>query len=196
MVTFVLTVFVAALSVPLSEPLISLIFERQAFDARARELVSSMFSIYICGGFFYVARDLIVRVFYILGDGIVPFRVSVLTVLVNGCLNWFFTWYLSLGPQGIVLSTVTTSIVSVMVLLRSLGNKIGPSERKGKALEIFKVSAAGLVAAQMTMQSHSALSQLPLLGILENAAVLALSALCGAGAFIALLLLLRVENPL
>lgn len=84
-----------------------------------------MFSIYICGGFFYVARDLIVRVFYILGtirlrhmgtsllcrpptlfsslaagDGIVPFRVSVLTVLVNGCLNWFFTWYLSLGPQG------------------------------------------------------------------------------------------------
>ena len=29
MVTFVLTVFVAALSVPLSEPLISLIFERQ-----------------------------------------------------------------------------------------------------------------------------------------------------------------------
>ena len=75
-------------------------------------------------------------------------------------------------------------------------SQIGPSERKGKALEIFKVSAAGLVAAQMTMQSHSALSQLPLLGILENAAVLALSALCGAGAFIALLLLLRVENPL
>ena len=26
-----------------------------------------MFSIYICGGFFYVARELIVRVFYILG---------------------------------------------------------------------------------------------------------------------------------
>lgn len=34
------------------------------------------------------------------GDGTVPFRVSVLTVLVNGCLNWLFTGYLSFGPQG------------------------------------------------------------------------------------------------
>lgn len=46
------------------------------------------------------------------------------------------------------------------------------------------------------MYSHSALSQVPTIGIFENAAFLALSALCGAGIYIALLLLLRVENPL
>lgn len=92
-----MTTLAAAILTPLARPLVSLIFERQvrqvlqrfvhtlimigdwmsltrpclwsqAFDARARELVAAMFSVYITGGFTYVARDLVVRVFYTIGN--------------------------------------------------------------------------------------------------------------------------------
>ena len=43
-------------------------FFSQAFDAHARELVAGMFSVYMTGGFTYIARDLIVRVFYAIGE--------------------------------------------------------------------------------------------------------------------------------
>lgn len=86
-----------------------------------------MFSVYITGGFTYIARDLIVRVFYSIGnavtrardasfaahsqrgfehflvssgDGVAPFRTSFLTVIFNGALNWLFACYFALGSQG------------------------------------------------------------------------------------------------
>ena len=40
----------------------------QAFDAHARDLVAGMLSVYMTGGFTYIARDLIVRVFYTIGE--------------------------------------------------------------------------------------------------------------------------------
>lgn len=40
----------------------------QAFDAHARQLVAAMFSVYITGGFTYILRDMIVRVFYTIGN--------------------------------------------------------------------------------------------------------------------------------
>jgi MviN-like protein. len=37
----------------------------------------------------YLGRDVLVRVFYALGDGETPFRVSIINIFLNGLLDYF-----------------------------------------------------------------------------------------------------------
>lgn len=165
-------------------------FERQAFDAHARELVAAMFSVYITGGFTYIARDLIVRVFYTIGDGIAPFRTSILTVIFNGAFNWLFACYFALGSQGIALSTVTTNGISFLLLTRALTRKIGGLDYREMLKQVAKISFAAVLSFAATTVTHSHLvsSQLLLssagVGWARGAVFLCLSALSGATAFL------------
>ena len=205
MVTFALAVLLAAILIPLAHPLVSLVFERQAFDVHARELVSAMFSIFITGGFTYIARDLIVRVFYSIGDGVPPFRTSILTVTVNGTLNWLFVCYFALGSQGIVLSTVIANGVSTLVLLYALTRKIGSLHHVGVPIQLIKVSVAGLLSSAATRLTQSYLISLqqPSMGmyvpfltysLAESAIVLCLSATSGVISFIITMVFLRADE--
>ena len=88
MLAFAACILLAAIVIPLSDPIVSLIFERQviclleqsyyfvkssdflglqAFDVHARHAVSFMMSAYIGGGLAFIFRDIIVRVFYVVG---------------------------------------------------------------------------------------------------------------------------------
>ena len=138
----------------------------QAFDTQACELVSTLFSLYMAGGVFSIVRDLILRVFYVIGifysfalfvpeslhefigDGDRPLRISFLAVSVNLFLDWFFTFFLSCGAQGmtiffffllspvlvllhltdpflgIVISTVITTCLTSLILARELIKKV------------------------------------------------------------------------
>ncbi|MEC7383008.1 MAG: murein biosynthesis integral membrane protein MurJ, partial [Cyanobacteriota bacterium] len=58
-----------AMFVALGTPIVALVYERGAFDAQAASLVSGLLMAYGVGMPAYLARDLLVRVFYALGDG-------------------------------------------------------------------------------------------------------------------------------
>ena len=62
-----------ALMVALALPIVALIYERGAFNAGAAELVGNLLMAYGIGMPAYLARDVLVRVFYALGDGVTPF---------------------------------------------------------------------------------------------------------------------------
>ena len=111
----------------------------QAFDTQACELVSTLFSLYMAGGVFSIVRDLILRVFYVIGifysfalfvpeslhefigDGDRPLRISFLAVSVNLFLDWFFTFFLSCGAQGMTIFFFFL-LSPVLVLLPSYGS--------------------------------------------------------------------------
>mmetsp|Transcript_16612 Transcript_16612/g.40859 ORF Transcript_16612/g.40859 Transcript_16612/m.40859 type:complete len:648 (-) Transcript_16612:1604-3547(-) len=204
LVTFAMAVLVAAILAPLAHPIVSLVFERQAFDANAREVVSAMFSVYITGGFTYIARDLVVRVFYAIGDGFSPLRTSILTVVVNAALNWLFAWKFALGSQGIALSTVVTNGVSTLVLMHALTRKIGGLDTQGVVKHLFTISVAGMLSFAATTGTHGYLtsSQLFTAGFLaanpwaRGALFLCLSALSGVAAFLSAVLIGFTGDPL
>ena len=62
-----------ALMIALALPIVRLVYERSAFNAEASQLTASILIAYGLGMFVYLARDLLVRVFYALGDGNTPF---------------------------------------------------------------------------------------------------------------------------
>lgn len=77
----------------------------------------------------YLARDILVRVFYALGDGDTPFRVSGGAVIANAVLDFVISVHMRGGVEGLVIATCLCNTASVFVLLwmlqRRLGGRLG-----------------------------------------------------------------------
>ena len=83
----------------------------------------------------YLARDVLVRVFYALGDGNTPFRLSLAGIGLNAIADWVLVggpspWGLLLpgsncGAPGLVLATVAVNVVTCAALLLVLQRRLG-----------------------------------------------------------------------
>ncbi|CAL5325306.1 unnamed protein product [Camellia sinensis] len=76
------------------------------------------------GSPFYIVRELLVVVFYALGDGKRPFLVSVGATALNATLDWLFISKFYFGAQGLAISTSFTTALSVLILFHLLQKKL------------------------------------------------------------------------
>ena len=74
---------VSALMMALAFPLSRVVYERYAFKVEDSYLTASVLVAYASGMFFYLSRDVLVRVFYALEDGDTPFRISIVNIFLN-----------------------------------------------------------------------------------------------------------------
>ncbi|NBQ19868.1 MAG: murein biosynthesis integral membrane protein MurJ, partial [Synechococcaceae bacterium WB5_2A_257] len=124
-----------ALMVALAGPIVALIYERGAFNASAATLVMGILMAYGVGMPAYLGRDVLVRVFYALGDGNTPFRISMAGIGLNAALDWLLVGcptpdglllpQLNFQAPGLVLATVGVNVVSCIALLLALRSKLG-----------------------------------------------------------------------
>ena len=124
-----------ALMVGLAGPIVDLIYERGAFDAAAGDLVDDLLMAYGVGMAVYLGRDVLVRVFYALGDGNTPFRLSVAGIGFKAVFDWVLVggptpWGLQLpalnfGAPGLVLATVAVNVFTCGALLWVLHRRLG-----------------------------------------------------------------------
>jgi putative peptidoglycan lipid II flippase len=115
--------------------IVKLVYERGAFDHRAAQLVAALLMAYGVGMPAYLARDVLVRVFYALGDGTTPFRWSIGGIGLNACFDWVLVggptpWGLQLpalnfGAPGVVLATVAVNLITCLGLLLALQRRLG-----------------------------------------------------------------------
>ncbi|MEB3828811.1 murein biosynthesis integral membrane protein MurJ [Phormidium sp. CCY1219] len=111
-----------ALMITLAVAIVRVVYERGAFDPAASAFVAPMLMAYGVGMFVYLGRDVLVRVFYALGDGETPFRVSVVNIFLNALLD--FLLVNAFGAPGLVLATVGVNIISMVTLLVLLHRKL------------------------------------------------------------------------
>jgi putative peptidoglycan lipid II flippase len=124
-----------AVMIALAVPIVALIYERGAFDETAADLVGKLLMAYGLGMPAYLARDVLVRVFYALGDGVTPFRWSVGGIGLNAVFCWLFVggptpWgmrlpALNMGAPGLVLATVGVNVITSVGLLLALQGRLG-----------------------------------------------------------------------
>lgn len=113
----------SAIFISLAFPIIQVIYQRGAFKAAASEDVTPVLMAYGVGMFFYLGRDVLVRVFYALGDGDTPFKVSIWNIFLNAILDYLF--YKPFGTPGLILATVGVNVVSTVIFLWILNRRLG-----------------------------------------------------------------------
>jgi putative peptidoglycan lipid II flippase len=112
-----------AIFIALAFPVVRLIYQRGAFNLDASKEVVPVLMAYGFGMFFYLGRDVLVRVFYALGDGDTPFKVSIVNIVLNGVLDFLF--YRPFGAPGLVLATVGVNISSMVIFTMILHRRLG-----------------------------------------------------------------------
>jgi putative peptidoglycan lipid II flippase len=131
-----------AIMIALSQPIVSIVYKRGAFDQNASNLVASLLVAYGVGMFVYLARDVLVRVFYALGDGDTPFKISLFNIFLNVILDLIFIK--SLGAPGLVLATVGVNLSSTLMLLYLLNRKLNGLPWIEWSLPILGLTAASV----------------------------------------------------
>jgi putative peptidoglycan lipid II flippase len=145
-----------AVLVGLAGPIVALIYERGAFDHGAARLVGGLLMAYGLGMPAYLARDVLVRVFYALGDGTTPFRWSMGGIGLNAVLDWLLVGGptpaglqlpgLNFGAPGLVLATVAVNVITCLGLLLALATRLGGLPLRPWARDSLWLLGAAVVA--------------------------------------------------
>lgn len=144
MITAVAMLPLSALMIALSMPIVRAIYERYAFDAAASQLTATVLIAYSVGMFFFLGRDVLVRVFYALGDGDTPFRISIINIFLNAILDYFLVG--PFGAPGLVLATVGVNLISMVVFLILLNRKLNGLPWQEWILPILGLMIASILA--------------------------------------------------
>jgi putative peptidoglycan lipid II flippase len=147
-----------ALIMTLALPIVQVIYERGAFDLEAAEIVTAVLVAYGLGMFVYLARDVLVRVYYALGDAQTPFRISLVNIGLNAVLDYFFIrWF---GAPGLVLATVGVNITSTLAMVLLLDRKLNGIPWLNWGKTIFMLTLLSGLAGLAAWGSRLGLEQL------------------------------------
>ena len=142
--------------IALGAPIVALVYERGAFDASAAELVTGLLMAYGLGMPAYLGRDVLVRVFYALGDGTTPFRLSMAGIGLNVVFDWILVggptpWGrqspFDFGAPGLVLATVIINVLTCGVLLLALQRRLQGLPLRAWLSDALRLSLAAALGA-------------------------------------------------
>jgi len=116
----------------------------------------------------YLGRDVLVWVFYALGDANTPFRISVAGIGLNALFDWLLVGspipgglllpQLNFGAPGLVLATVAVNVISGVLLLVALQRRLGtlPLQVWSRDTALLSLAAVvgGLLAWGMARGLH------------------------------------------
>ena len=149
---------IGALFIALGTPIVALVYERGAFDASAAQLVAALLMAYGLGMPAYLGRDVLVRVFYALGDGITPFRLSLAGIGLNVIFDWLLVggptpWGnqspFNFGASGLVLATVAINVLTCLALLLVLKRRMPAMTLIPWGMDTTRLLLAGVLTGCM-----------------------------------------------
>src|SRR5262249_32974259 len=185
----------AALLLAIPGPIIQVLFERGHFNETSRQLVTVALVYLIPSIFFYVARDLLTRVFYAHHDSKTPYHVALLAIFVKLILDWALVGTLGIG--GISLATTLVTVFNLSLLSIFLKAKIGNLGFSRLVAPVAIMMAASGACGLAAYGSQPWLSAHILPGqFLGQLASVGFACLLGLLIYSAVCLVFRLEEPL
>jgi len=135
---------ISAVMVALALPISQVVYERYAFDAEASRLTAVVLMAYAVGMFVYLGRDVLVRVFYALGDGDTPFKISIVNIFLNGLFDYLLVQ--RFGAAGIVLATVGVNVISMLAMMYFLDRRLNGMPLKSWSKTLLGLAIASVIA--------------------------------------------------
>jgi putative peptidoglycan lipid II flippase len=147
----------SALMVALALPISQVVYERYAFDTEASQLTATVLMAYSVGMFVYLGRDVLVRVFYALGDGDTPFKISIVNIFLNGLFDYLLVQ--KFCASGLVLATVAVNVISMIVMMYVLDRRLNGMPLKSWSITILGLVIASVIAGGISWGLYYVMSQ-------------------------------------
>jgi putative peptidoglycan lipid II flippase len=142
-----LTVPAAIGLIVLAQPIVSAIYEHGRFTPEATRQTAGALQFYAIGLVAYSAVKVLAPAFYAIDKRYLPMLVSMLSILVNFALNWFFMFKLQLGHRGLALSTSLVALTNFLLLYIMMRRHAGRLESTALFQTLGKVLLAGAALA-------------------------------------------------
>lgn len=126
-----------------SNDLVTVAFQRGAFDATATDLTSSVFIGYCLGMLFIGVSTVVTNVFYSYGDTKITMYISIIQVVLNIVFDLLFVRFW--GVAGLAFATSVSAIICLGIRLFYL-NKYITIGYRSTAIEGAKIIALSLIA--------------------------------------------------
>jgi putative peptidoglycan lipid II flippase len=182
----------SAMTIALSFPIVQAVYQNGAFKSQDSLLVGSILIASSSGMFIFLARDILVRVFYALGDGATPFKISMVNIFFNFLFDYLF--WKPFGAAGITLSTVCINLISFSTMLYLLDRRLNGLPWRG-LLPLVGIFLASIVTGAVTWGVSYGWQQfIPVGNKITLLIQLAISAGIGLGVFVAIVSQLKLPE--
>jgi putative peptidoglycan lipid II flippase len=126
-----------------SDSIVSVVFQRGAFDSESASRTAAIFSCYAVGMIFMGLKDIFSNVFYSFGNTKTPMRISIVTISLNIALNFIFVNMF--GVAGLALATSIAAVANAVSLFYMLRMYI-PIKFADISLEMMKIILISVTA--------------------------------------------------
>ena len=144
----------------LSTPIISVFYERGAFNSTSTALTSSALFFYSLGMIGFGINEVMNKAFYALQDGKTPMRASVFGICVNIALSVVSVLFIKTGLEGLAFAASAAANVIGFGLLALLGKRVKNIFTKELFISFAKsvISAIVMSAAVMFFRKEIVIS--------------------------------------
>lgn len=177
-----LTVPMAVGLIVLREPIVRVLFERGAFDARATDMTAYAVLFLSLGLLPMALREVISRVYFALQDTVTPMMLGIAAVVINIILNFVLVRPLAHG--GLALATSIASLVAVIILFWVLRKRLGSLGGKEMWDSLWRVSlASGVMYVGVDLLWKALMRIYPHPGFFLEAGLLAVAICAGVAIY-------------
>jgi len=179
----------------LAHPIISLLFERGAFDEYDRLQTAGALQAYGYGLLFYAGLKVLQPAFYAIDKRWMPMFVSFLALAMNLGLNYLFVFVFGWGHESLALTTSIVAAVNFLILYIAMQKFAGDPGTTGLIKLLVKLGIAGGLMGGLCIAANRFLfTDLTELSFVLKAIYLALTIGAGAAVYFVVAKLLRVSE--
>ena len=189
---FVLTIPCAVGLVTFAEPIISLLFQRRAFDNEDMIQTAGALKYYAVGLVAYSGIKVLAPAFYAIDKRWAPMLVSFGSIATNLLLNWLLVFppawvgYQSLGHRGLALSTGIVAMTNFVILFLMMRHQLRRLEGMRILVTLAKlVLGSALLGTICLAAQHYLLADLAGMPLMEKALAVVATIGVAAGVFFA-----------
>ncbi|WP_455537616.1 murein biosynthesis integral membrane protein MurJ [Terrisporobacter sp.] len=179
-------------SMVLALPIVRVLFQRGAFDARGTQLTALALTMYSIGMVAYGLRDVLGKIFYSLQDTKTPMINGVIAMGMNMIMDVIFVrlW----GLSGLTLATSLSSLACIMLLFRSLKKRMKYYGQDKIIRATIKSLVASLIMGVVTYFVYHSLIGFTGIGGIKEFIVLGVAIGFGALVYGGLLIVFKVDE--
>ncbi|MCC0666994.1 putative lipid II flippase MurJ [Clostridioides difficile] len=179
-------------SIVFANPVVRIIFERGAFDARATQMTATALVFYAVGMTAFGLRDILGKVFYSLQDTKTPMVNGIISVCVNIVLDLILIKPMVHG--GLALATSSSSIACILLLFLNLRRKVGYFGQDKIIKATLKSLVASVIMGILSYFTYKFIFGLLGVGRLNELVSLTISVIVGGGIYTLLMTIFKVEE--